>query len=116
MESGKILQQFSKNVEGILQKWKNYRKIWATLEKNFKIFKKSGRSFEEIGNNFLNKFSRISVEILCNFQGNYEIARKLYGNMILKTFRGICEVIFEHIWKNSEKTVKKLLGITKNIY
>ncbi len=41
------------------------------------------------------------------------LSTRLKYDVILKTFPGICSVIFENFWRNSMKTVKKFLRIFK---
>ncbi len=76
------------------------------LQKNWK---KLGKSFEEIRNNF---FLHILVKILCNLQGNF---KKLEENLwkIRWNFKDILGNLRRNFWKNSGKTLKKLLGILK---
>ncbi len=79
LEYGKILQYFLEYLREILQNVK-VGKTWVTLgKKNLNIWKFSKKlrmSFEEIKKTFRIHFLHISVEILCNFQGNFKKLKK----------------------------------------
>ncbi len=49
---------------------------------------------------------------MCNFQGNFKSEGK-FRNVTMKAFQNIFGVIYENFWRNSRKTVKKLLGTLK---
>ncbi len=71
----------------MLQKYKTWENLGFIWKKNFKKRQSSQKlemSFEETGNIFSNKFpTRISVEILRNFLGNFKKLKQNFRENIV---------------------------------
>ncbi len=76
-----------------------------------KMLQTNQTDYTQANKYFTHLMHSFHLRYLAHFQLFY-IIRKKY-TVILKTFLGIWVVIFENVWRNSTKTVKKLFRILK---